>query len=487
MNQYSIFDFFEDCVLKKFIINNWNKIIYKVSQPNDNFITHILVALILIPLLVLTGGSALYTPDSGAYLLNARELNVPGDRSIFYSVFIHYVSKFLELFHQPHIIEILLIQSLVAYLIIYAFLENFFQNKNGWFVFLSFSLICLFTPLPWLFIQLMPDLYTSIAFFAALLFLRSKEISSTIFLGLLLVFCLVMHTSNVLLFFLFSGGTFVLRKKIAVFEFIEKRFLQLFVTSIVAILCIVGTNVYTYKKYTLGSASHVFLMGKLSENGVLKKYLDKYCGKEPNALCAYKDKLPEHGWDFVWESDGAFAHSGGWNHSDTLYKKIIAKTITDPELLSANIVAAIKATANQFVLTGAGDGMGKVDTMGTLAVEMKQYYPHDYRRLVTVSKQQKEEIDFSTYNKWYEILQWLIIFSALIIVVKMKNKIHTTLYVLSFYYALCNAFVTGALVNVLARLNTKGIIVFVAIGILIIIDTVQIALEKRVKKNEHTL
>jgi hypothetical protein len=251
---------------------------------------------------------------------------------------------------------------------------------------------------------------------------RSKDISSTLFFALILIFCLVMHTSNVLLFFLFSGGVFVLRRKITVFEFIEKRFLQLFVISIVAVLCIVATNVNAYKKYTLGSASHVFLMGKLSENGVLKQYLDKYCGKEQNALCAYKDKLPEHGWDFVWESDGAFAHSGGWNHSDTLYNKIIAKTITDPELLSANIVAAIKATANQFVLTGAGDGMGKVDTMGTLAVEMKQYYPHDYRRLVSVSKQQKEEIDFSTYNKWYEILQWLVLFSALIIVVKMKKK-----------------------------------------------------------------
>jgi hypothetical protein len=318
--------------LKKFIINNWNKIIYKVSQPNDNFITHILVALILIPLLVLTGGSALYTPDSGAYLLNARELNVPGDRSIFYSVFIHYTSKFLALFHQPHIIEILLIQSLVAYLIIYGFLENFFQNANRWFVLLAFSLICLFTPLPWLFIQLMPDLYTFIAFFTALLFLRSKDIASTIFFGLMLVFCLVMHTSNVLLFFLFSGGIFVLRKKITVFGFIEKRFLQLFVTSIVAILCIVATNVYAHKKYSLGSASHIFLMGKLSENGVLKQYLDKYCGNEPNALCAYKDKLPEHGWDFVWESDGAFAHSGGWNHSDTLYKKIIAKNLSVSQL-----------------------------------------------------------------------------------------------------------------------------------------------------------
>jgi len=473
--------------LKKFIHNIFNKFIFKVLQPNENFITHILVALILIPLLILTGGSALYTPDSGAYLLNARELNVPGDRTIFYSAFIHYASKFLEFFHQPHIIEILLIQSLIAYLMIYSFIEKFFLNKNRWYVFLGFLLFCVATPLPWLFIQLMPDLFTSIAFFTALLFLRSKDITESILFALILVFCLLMHTSNVLLFFIFSGGIFILRKKITVFEFIQKRFLQLFVISIIAVFCIVGTNVYAHKKFTLGTASHIFLMGKLSENGVLKQYLDKYCGKEPNALCAYKDKLPEHGWDFVWESDGAFAHSGGWNHSDTLYNKIIRKTLTDPELLSANILAAINATAQQFVLTGAGDGMGKIDTMGTLAVEMKQYYPHDYRRLVTVSKQQKEEIDFSTYNKWYNIVQWLSIFTALIIVLKMKNKLHTTFYVLSFYYAICNAFVTGALVNVLVRLNTKGIIVLVAISILIMMDTVRIALEKRVKKNEHTL
>ncbi len=473
--------------MKKFIHNIFNKFIFKVLQPNENFITHILVALILIPLLILTGGSALYTPDSGAYLLNARELNVPGDRSIFYSVFVHYASKFLEFFHQPHIVEILFIQSLIAYLIIYSFIEKFFLNKNRWYVFLGFLLFCVATPLPWLFIQLMPDLFTSIAFFTALLFLRSKDKTETILFALVLVFCLVMHTSNVLLFFVFSGGIFILRKKITVFEFIEQRFLQLFLVSVLAIFCVVATNVYAHKKFTLGTASHIFLMGRLSENGVLKKYLDKYCGAESNALCAYKEKLPEHGWDFVWESDGAFTHSGGWNHSDTLYKKIIAKTITDPELLSANIVAAIKATANQFVLTGAGDGMGKVDTTGTLATELKQYYPHDYRRLITVSKQQKEEIDFAAFNRAYVFLQWFFVLMAIVVIIKQQNQFHRVMFLLALFYAICNAFATGALVNVLVRLNTKGIIVLVAISIFIVMDTVRIALEKRVKKNKHTL
>jgi len=473
--------------LKKWFSNFWKKITQSVLTPNEKFITHILVALILVPLLILTGGSALYTPDSGAYLLNARELNVPGDRSIFYSVFIHYASKSLEFFHEPHIIEILLIQSLIAYLIIYSFIEKFFLNINRWYVFLGFLLFCVVTPLPWLFIQLMPDLFTSIAFFTAILFLISKDITESILFALVLVCCLVMHTSNLLLFFIFSGGIFILRKKITVFEFIDQRFLQLFLVSVLAIFCVVATNVYAHKKFTLGTASHIFLMGKLSENGVLKQYLDKYCSKEPNALCAYKDRLPEHGWDFVWESDGAFAHSGGWNHSDTLYNKIIRQTLTDPELLSANILAALRATAQQFVLTGAGDGMGQIDTTGTLATELKQYYPHDYRRLVTVSKQQKEEIDFSTFNHGYVIMQCLFVFMAMVVMINQHNKVYKVLFLMALFYAICNAFVTGALVNVLVRLNTKGIIVLVAISILIVLDAVRNELQKRAKKNENTL
>ena len=337
-------------------------------RPGDRLITHLAVAIILALFFYLSGGSALFTSDSGAYLLNARELKVPGDRSIFYSCFIHYASEYIRLFHEPHVIEIVLIQALIAYAIIFVFFKNFFQKQNQWIVLIAIILFYCLTPFPWLLLQIMPDLFTCLVFFSALLFLKSKDAIGSFLLSLLLIFCLIMHNSTVLLFFLFSGGILVARKKLEVFNFVKSRFLQMFLVSIFAILCVVGTNLYAKKGFTLASASHIFLMGKLSENGVLKKYLDKYCETEPNLLCAYKDKL---------------------------YKKIIAKTLRDPDLLLANINAALKGTFQQILLTGAGDGIGKMDTAGTLVSELRNFYPYDYQRLMETSKQQKEEINFS--------------------------------------------------------------------------------------------
>ena len=456
--------------MKYLLKNVGNKLRNQFVRPGDRLITHFAVAIILALFFYLSGGSALFTSDSGAYLLNARELKVPGDRSIFYSCFIHYASEYIRLFHEPHVIEIVLIQALIAYAIIFVFFKNFFQKQNQWIVLIAIILFYCLTPFPWLLLQIMPDLFTCLVFFSALLFLKSKDAIGSFLLSLLLIFCLIMHNSTVLLFFLFSGGILLARKKLEVFNFVKSRFLQMFLVSIFAILCVVGTNLYAKKGFTLASASHIFLMGKLSENGVLKKYLDKYCETEPNLLCAYKDKLPEHGWDFVWESNGAFANSGGWDHSDTLYKKIIAKTLRDSDLLLANINAALKGTFQQILLTGAGDGIGKMDTAGTLVSELRNFYPYDYQRLMETSKQQKEEINFSEFNRWYAIFQWIFILASILIIVKFKNKYHIGLFLMAIYFSFCNAFITGALANIINRLNTKGIVVLVCISMLIVLD-----------------
>ena len=205
------------------------------------------------------------------------------------------------------------------------------------------------------------------------------------------------------------------------------------------------------------------------ENGILKKYLDKYCDKEPNALCNYKNKLPEHSWDFIWEENGAFANSGGWHNSDSLYKHIIRKTLTDPELFVAHIRAATVATINQIGLIGAGDGIVKLNEESTIVNELKTFFPGDYNRLIQNSAQQKESIPFSDLNNVYLWISWIIICVAGFILFKIKNMKLLSMFVIGFYFTLCNAFVTGAMANVLMRLNTKGIIALIAISWLILI------------------
>jgi hypothetical protein len=86
------------------------------------------------------------------------------------------------------------------------------------------------------------------------------------------------------------------------------------------------------------------------------------------------------------------------------------------------------------------------------------------------SKQQKEEINFSEFNRWYAIFQWIFIFAAILIIVKFKNKYHIGLFLMALYFSFCNAFITGALANIINRLNTKGIVVLVCISMLIVLD-----------------
>ena len=41
---------------------------------------------------------------------------------------------------------------------------------------------------------------------------------------------------------------------------------------------------------------------------------------------------------------------------------------------------------------------------------------------------------------------------------------------MALYFSFCNAFITGALANIINRLNTKGIVVLVCISMLIVLD-----------------
>lgn len=132
--------------MKYLLKNVGNKLRNQFVRPDDRLITHLAVAIILALFFYLSGGSALFTSDSGAYLLNARELKVPGDRSIFYSCFIHYASEYIRLFHEPHVIEIVLIQALIAYSIIFVFFKNFFKNPNQWIVFNCHHTVLLLNP-----------------------------------------------------------------------------------------------------------------------------------------------------------------------------------------------------------------------------------------------------------------------------------------------------------------------------------------------------
>jgi hypothetical protein len=89
-------------------------------------------------------------------------------------------------------------------------------------------------------------------------------------------------------------------------------------------------------------------MGRLSENGILKSYLDKSCGSEHYAICKYKDSLPDKAVNFLFLPNSPLNKEGGWERNKTEYSTIIRKTFLDRELLGLHVEKSVEGTFNQF-------------------------------------------------------------------------------------------------------------------------------------------
>ena len=100
------------------------------------------------------------------------------------------------------------------------------------------------------------------------------------------------------------------------------------------------TNIglFSVEKKALGAdgfskVSHVFLIGKLVENGVLKSYLDAECANKNYEICKYKDSLaPEnYSGNFLFHPNSAFQQTGAWSKPHDEYKHIISDILLTPK------------------------------------------------------------------------------------------------------------------------------------------------------------
>ena len=446
----------------------------------------------LLPFFFATGGCLLYTSDSGAYLMTAQSLSIPLDRSVFYSLYLRGLNDLMSLFTQPILGEIVVLPPLILlFMGIFQLVKKLFPAlpqanpekheypislKQRW-IFLSMWLsACFLTSMPWFLLQAMPDIFTAILCIFVLLFLQTTTLRSSIACALVIIISAVMHNANLItltvlgiaIWLAWKGylgkWTHPLNQYISI-----SKARSLLALSLIPWALLIGSNVWGGKGVTVGKGSHVFFMGKLCENGILKTYLEDECASKPNPFCAFKDSLPEHTWDFVWNSHGILEKTGGWHHSKELYNQIILGTLSKPKYIALHIQAAISATAQQVVLTHGGDGLTPLDTSATLAQELKLHYPDEYQGFINESKQQKSQIDFDFYNRIYDGSALVLLLGAVFCLYRRPNPFLATFFGIAALFILCNAFSTACFANILARLNARDfwILPMLSIGIIV--------------------
>ena len=394
----------------------------------------------------------LVTSDTGAYIQNAYQLYLPNDRPITYSYFLLLSSLRLTLWLT------IFFQSLLLSFLIVAFIElPLFKNIQEKYIWILFILITLFTSCSWFSSQLMPDIFTAIIFLASINLIYASNKYLYLIYGSILFCAILMHNSNLIISLIFYFVLLIVTLLYPKLKVYRKKAILLTTISLVAWSFICGLHYISGNGFKPSKSSHVFLIAKLAENGILKDYLNEHCTTENYRLCAFKNELPNHAWDFIWNDGGAFARTGYWDSSESEYSRIIKGTLTQPKFLIKNLKEGIKASGKEFILTDIGDGLNP-QTDGTNPYwKIQQYYGHELKFYLN-SKQNQNKLSFRIFN---QVIFFVFITNFIMILIlysfKKLTKEQLSIYIICLFFCLLNAATTGALANILARLNSRSI------------------------------
>ena len=387
--------------------------------------------------------------DTSTYIAYGLELETPFDRPITYGLFLRVfslngLSLWFVIFFQA------LILSYLIFLVIKVVTDDRSFLKLG---LLTIIFLALFTSISWTVSQLMPDIFTSIALLCTTLILLGKfERKTLILLYVLFSISVAMHLSHILLFGLILISILCFRKFILPKVTYPKRNLHLTV-----MLLLTSFSILTMNK-AFAKSKHVFFMGALVEHGIVKSYLNDYCETEHYKLCAYKDSLPKHGYEFLWDEKGPLYKVGGWEGSKDEFNAIIYGTLTKPKYIAMHVKESVKATLQQLTLFAIGDGNGSFLEGTFLHFRVSKYFPHDLMSY-TSSKQNQFRLDY--LNLFNTIFLYTIVLSLLlslflgVLFFKNLNRTITIIVLIFLFGLLLNAWDCGTFANAIDRLGSK--------------------------------
>lgn len=335
-------------------------------MKKSNFLFYVL-ALIIIIIAAIINGFPLWYPDTSTYVASGFELETPADRPIGYGIFIRLTSL-----NGASVWLVIVAQAIIIYYLLNLTFQYFFSNWTKLQTIIILTSLSLFSSFSFVTSQLISDIFSPIGAICLFhLFLNQiLKKSDRNWLVSLYILSVVMHMShigiNIILIFILSIFSKILFNQ---FEFRKSiGFVAL------TLMCLLSMG------SALGKSTHVFLMARLSENGILKKYLDENCDKKTYKICAFKDDLPGTANAFLWEEYSPVYHTGGWVDSKPEYVEIIKGTFSSWEYLVLHIKESFKTTKRQLQLFEIGDGNIAYREGTSLYERFQKYFPREFHQ-----------------------------------------------------------------------------------------------------------
>jgi hypothetical protein len=213
-----------------------------------------------------------------------------------------------------------------------------------------------------------------------------------------------------------------------------------------ALLAVVVSNYFRTGEVFVSRAGPAFILGRLVQDGLVKRLLDDTCPESGYRLCAYKDNLPPTADDYVWGATSPFLSLGGFEGSAAEYQAIIVESLK--RYPWAHLRTAVASTARQFTSFATGDGIEPQHWV--LMPTLSELTPH-YVDAYTAARQQNGLITFSGLNAVHipaGFLSLAVLCATLAVAIYHRRR-GDMLYLPVFILAalLGNAFICGVLSN----------------------------------------
>lgn len=409
----------------------------------------LLISSILLMVIAFYNGYAITDSDTNSYIYTGFSNLIGRDRPPFYGWFIRYSSFWASLWLT------IFFQSLILSYLVLKYIDLIQKKVAGFSQALTAVIIIVsFTCVSWITSFLMPDIFAGILLLATLLFMsaaRDRK-SALITYVLIIFFCMLVHNSHLLIMLLFSTilAIWALLKK---HKTILKRCVVLVSISFLSWLSLCSVNKINGHGFTFSPSGHVFIMGRLSEMGILRVYLSDNCAKKNMKLCNYKDNLPVYSWDFIWQQYSPFYKTGGWDSSEVEYTGIIHDIFTSPKymkmLAQKSAVGTLRTLTqievpDHYAEYGKNTGPGQVISL---------YFNDDTNEYVE-SLQNTGQLSGTTFNIFY---CFFFILSTVWILFNRKNinEDHRLIYGCIILFFIINAFVMSTFSAVLFRYQNR--------------------------------
>jgi hypothetical protein len=394
---------------------------------------------------------ALFFTDSQLYINFGNQFSFTEDRSFVYGWFIGISSLHISLWFP------IIIQSIIFNWVSFHFVKKLTPNSVIKFYIPIILFLSTFTSLAWDVSYLMPDVLSPISIMVLFLLLTHSKPYRFQWILLFLCYLLILQTHFAfMLFHCLALGIILL------LQAIKLPFLKPLSNKIIYVLTaavFINIGLFTLEKKVLGAnefsgVSHVFLMGKLVENGVLQKYLNQECAIQNFEICAYKNNLAPQNYsgNFLFNAESAFQKTGGWANPHQEYKTIINNILTTPKYLWLYVKAIFKET---FLLFGRNEIGSSIhayprDGWGPHPAVVK-YYPNEIG-VYDAAKQNAKTLNFP-FKTISVIYVFLLIGSCGFCQFFLKKNHFVVFFVLLALVS--NAVITGGLVGLEDRYCTR--------------------------------